>query len=67
MKAEGGVAGFSWQAGYGAFSIGQSQADSVIRYIQDQEEHHRKISFQDEFPKFLERYEIAYDERHVWD
>ena len=67
MKAEGGVAGFSWQAGYGAFSIGESQADSVIRYIQDQEEHHRKISFQDEFRKFLERYKVAYDERYVWD
>ena len=67
MKADGGVPGFSWQAGYGAFSIGESQADAVIRYIQNQEAHHRKTSFQDEFRKFLERYKVAYDERYVWD
>ena len=67
MKADGGVAGFSWQAGYGAFSIGESQVDAVIRYIQGQEEHHRKVTFQDEFRKFLERYKVAYDERYVWD
>jgi len=67
MKAEGGVPGFSWQAGYGAFSIGESQADTVIKYIQNQEEHHRTVTFQEEFRKFLERYKVAYDERYVWD
>ena len=67
MKAEGGVAGFSWQAGYGAFSIGESQADTVIRYIQRQEQHHRKATFQYEFRKFLERYKVACDERYLWD
>lgn len=67
MKAEGGVPGFSWQAGYSAFSIGESQADTVIKYIQNQEEHHRKVTFQDEFLNFLERYKVAYDERYVWD
>jgi putative transposase len=67
MKSDGGVAGFSWQAGYGAFSIGASQVDTVIRYIQDQEQHHRKLTFQEEFRKFLERYKVAYDERYVWD
>jgi len=67
MKAEGRVPGFTWQAGYGAFSIGESQADAVIRYIQNQEEHHRKVTFQEEFRKFLERYKVAYDERYVWD
>lgn len=67
MKAEGGVSGFSWQAGYGAFSIGESQADTVIHYIQNQEEHHRKVTFQDEFRQFLEKYKVAYDERYVWD
>ena len=59
MKAEGGVPGFTWQAGYGAFSIGESQADTVIRYIQNQEGHHRKVTFQEEFRKFLERYKVA--------
>jgi putative transposase len=54
MKVEGGVPDFSWQAGYGAFSVGESQADAVIRYIRNQEEHHRKVTFQDEFRKFLE-------------
>jgi putative transposase len=58
---------FAWQNGYGAFSIGQSQADDVRGYIAGQEEHHRKISFQDEFRRLLERYEIAFDERYVWD
>ncbi len=67
MKTDGGVPGFSWQAGYGAFSIGESQADAVIHYIQNQEEHHRKATFQDEFRKFLDRYKVAYDERYVWD
>jgi putative transposase len=67
MKADGSVPGFSWQAGYGAFSIGESQSDAVIRYIQNQDEHHRKMTFQDEFRKFLERYKVAYDERYVWD
>ena len=67
MKADGGVPGFTWQGGYGAFSIGESQADTVIRYIQNQEGHHRKVTFQDEFRKFLEKYKVAYDERYVWD
>ena len=67
MKDDGGVPGFFWQAGYGAFSIGESQAESVIRYIQNQEQHHRKVTFQEEFRKFLQRYKVAYDERYVWD
>ena len=67
MKAEGGEPTFSWQAGYGAFSIGESQADAVIHYIQKQEEHHRNVTFQDEFRKFLQRYKVTYDERYVWD
>ncbi|HEX4965794.1 MAG TPA: IS200/IS605 family transposase [Thermoanaerobaculia bacterium] len=58
---------FHWQAGYGAFSVSQSSVDAVIRYIQDQEEHHRKVTFQEEFRSFLRRYQIAYDERYVWD
>jgi REP element-mobilizing transposase RayT len=67
MKAEGGVPSFSWQAGYGAFSIGESQVDTVIRYIRNQEEHHRKVTYQEEYRRFLERYKVAYDERYVWD
>ena len=62
-----GLAEFAWQGGYGIFSIGFSQIGSVRNYIANQEEHHRKISFQDEFRLFLKRYEIDYDERYVWD
>jgi REP element-mobilizing transposase RayT len=58
---------FSWQHGYGIFSVGFSQIESVRSYIAGQAEHHRKISFQDEFRKLLKRYEIEFDERYVWD
>lgn len=58
---------FSWQNGYGAFSIGQSQLNDLRFYIDNQREHHRRIDFQDEFRKLLVLYEIEYDERYVWD
>lgn len=60
-------ADFHWQAGYGAFSVSQSDADTVVSYIQNQAEHHRKATFQDECRRFLERYRVSYDERYVWD
>ena len=60
-------ADFAWQAGYGAFSIGQSQLGRVSEYIAAQGEHHRARTFQDEFRGLLKRYEIEYDERYVWD
>ena len=49
------------------FSIGASQIADVRRYIAEQEQHHSKVSFQDEFRLLLKRYELAYDERYVWD
>ncbi len=58
---------FAWQNGYGMFSIGFSQIESVRNYIAGQDEHHRKLSFQDEFRQLLRRYEIEFDERYVWD
>jgi REP element-mobilizing transposase RayT len=58
---------FAWQSGYGIFSIGFSQIETVRRYIAEQEAHHRKTTYQDEFRQLLERYEIAYDDRYVWD
>jgi putative transposase len=68
IKTKGpAFAEFHWQAGYGAFSIGQSNVDAVIRYIQDQEEHHRKATFQEEYRRFLKRYQVPYDEKYVWD
>jgi putative transposase len=60
-------AGFAWQAGYGAFSLGALQLPALIEYIDGQEEHHRTRGFQDEFREFLKKYEIEYDERYVWD
>ncbi len=59
--------GFAWQAGYGAFSLGQSQLDALIAYIDGQEEHHRKRTFKEEFIEFLKRYGVGYDERYLWD
>ncbi len=58
---------FAWQIGYGAFSVSQSGIEKVCQYIQQQEEHHRRKTFQDEFRSFLNLYQIQYDERYVWD
>ena len=58
---------FHWQAGYGAFSVSQSAVEAVIAYIQNQAEHHRSMSFQDEYRKLLRKYRVEFDERYVWD
>jgi len=58
---------FHWQGGYGAFSVSPIHAGKVRAYIVDQENHHREKTFQDEFRKFLKDYDVAYDERYVWD
>lgn len=58
---------FHWQNGYGAFSVSQSHIGRVSWYIEDQENHHRKLTFEDEYRQFLKKYEIKYDERYVWD
>ena len=60
-------ASFQWQTGYGAFSLGGSQLEAVRQYISRQKEHHRRVSFQEEFRAFLSRYRVEYDERYVWD
>jgi putative transposase len=57
---------FEWQEGYGAFSAATSQVDDTIAYIQSQEEHHRRRTFQEEFLLFLRRHGIDYDPRYVW-
>jgi REP element-mobilizing transposase RayT len=58
---------FYWQRGYGVFSIGQSQVTAVTKYIANQKEHHGRIGFEDEYREILNRYEIEYDERYMWD
>jgi len=68
LKTKGnGLQDFAWQNGYGVFSIGHSQIESVRSYILGQEDHHQRVSFQDEFRQLLQRYEIEFDERYVWD
>jgi REP element-mobilizing transposase RayT len=57
---------FAWQAGYGAFSVSQSNVSGLVKYIQDQERHHRRMSFQEELLAFLKKNHIAYDERYIW-
>ena len=57
---------FSWQGGYGAFSHSKSQIDGVAKYICNQEEHHKKITFLDEYPQLLKNFEIAFDERYIF-
>jgi hypothetical protein len=60
-------ADFQWQGGYADFSVSQSNLEEVKQYIAGQEEHHRKLSFQDEVRALLRRHEIEWDERYVWD
>ena len=57
---------FGWQGGYGAFSVSESSRASAIRYIAEQDRHHRKITFQDEFLSFLKKHGMKFDERYIW-
>jgi hypothetical protein len=58
---------FAWQRGYAAFGVSRSNVDDVRRYIADQEEHHKTVSFQDEYRAFLRKHGVEFDERYVWD
>jgi len=67
IKTKGGILEkFHWQNGYGAFSVSQSQVESVKTYIAAQEKHHRRMTFEEEFRSFLHKHEMEYDERYVW-
>jgi len=57
---------FSWQEEYGAFSVSVSQLNKTIAYIRCQPEHHRKMTFQEEFLRLLKKHNVEYDERHLW-
>ncbi len=59
--------GFAWQSGYGAFSVSFSHLDRVRDYLARQAEHHRVVTFQEEYRAFLERHHIAFDERYLWE
>lgn len=58
---------FSWQEGYGAFSYGHSQLDTIIQYIQNQERHHKRSSFKDEYLSLLRKFDVAFDDKYVFD
>ena len=58
---------FQWQGGYGAFSVSESQLEVVRQYIADQQEHHRKITFREEYLALLKKHKIEYDERYLWE
>lgn len=60
-------ADFAWQTGFGAFSVSQSAVNAVREYIAGQEKHHRRVSFQEEFIAFLNRHNISYDPRYIWE
>jgi putative transposase len=61
------LASFTWQAGYGAFAVSESNVQIVRDYIADQKEHHASKSFAEEYRSFLKKHNVAYDEQYVWD
>ena len=67
MMREKGNHGFSWQTGYGAFSVSESNKSAVIAYIVNQEMHHRKMTFQEEIRVLLKKHSMRFDERYIWD
>ncbi len=62
-----GYQNFYWQNGYGAFSVNPSEVETVINYISNQHEHHKKKTFKEEYLAFLKKYKVDYDDRYVWD
>ena len=61
-----GQTDFAWQSGYGAFAVSQSNIEQVRLYIANQKDHHRKMTFQEEFIAMLKKHAIGYDESYVW-
>ena len=66
MHDEMGLTEFAWQEGYGAFTVSVSQLEAVKNYIDQQEEHHRVKTFQEEYVEFLHKCSVEYDERYLW-
>jgi putative transposase len=58
---------FCWQNGYAAFSLAESTLEALTQYVSEQEKHHQKFTFQDEYRAFLKRHNVHFDERYVWD
>ena len=66
-RHEQGDRSFAWQSGYGIFSVDPPMMDGLREYIADQREHHRKVTFQEEYRAFLQKHEMEFDERYLWD
>jgi putative transposase len=66
MKQQG-MKKIAWQRGYGLFSVSPADIDALVRYIETQEQHHRKRGFEDEMRAFYAKYHVVFDERYVWD
>jgi putative transposase len=66
MHSEIGIRDFAWQEGYGAFTVSQSNVEAVRAYVRNQEEHHRKRTFQEEYVEFLQKMGLEYDDRYLW-
>ena len=66
-ETSGLILKFGWQDGFGVFSVSASQKDKVARYIASQAEHHSKESFEDEYIRLLNKHEVEYDPRYIWD
>ena len=60
------LSSFEWQTGYGAFSLCKQDVTDVVAYIMQQEQHHQRMTFQEEFLDFLKRYNVKYDPRYIW-
>jgi putative transposase len=67
IKEKGWCKTFQWQEGYGAFTYGQSQVKDVIQYVLNQEAHHRKRTFKEEYIAFLDRFDVTYDTRYLFE
>jgi len=68
MKTQGEqYSAFYWQDGYGIFSVNPSEVEKVVEYVDNQHEHHKKRTFQEELLAFLKKYKVAYDERYLWE
>ena len=66
VHEELGIAGFGWQDGYGAFTVGRSEVDRIQHYLREQKEHHRRKTFQEEYLELLRQSGIEFDERYLW-
>jgi len=67
VKENSSIQEFYWQAGYGAFSVSPSHLPAIVEYIKNQAEHHRTVTFQDEYRRLCKKYGLQFDERYCWD